>query len=96
MSTRAAPARSAFGQPAVVRMRSRPGEPVAAEVVRIGLESDRVTEERRVYLRCRGCPDQIFLGEQVEAEIETGRLAEAKLVAEAAVGGSTALLAASG
>ena len=31
-----------LGQPAVVRMRSRPGEPVAAEVVRIGLESDRV------------------------------------------------------
>jgi len=76
-----------LGQPAVVRMRSRPGEPIAAEVVRIGLESDRVTEERRVYLRCRACPDQIFLGEQVEAEIETGRLAEARLVPEAAVEG---------
>jgi len=76
-----------LGQPAVVRMRSRPGEPIPAEVVRIGLESDRVTEERRVYLRCRACPDQVFLGEQIEAEIEIGRLPAAKLVPEAAAEG---------
>jgi HlyD family secretion protein len=76
-----------LGQTAMVTMRSRPGEPVAAEVARIGLESDRVTEERRVYLRCRQCPDQVFLGEQVTAEIETGRLAEATLIPEAAVEG---------
>lgn len=76
-----------LGQAATVTMRSRPAEPVAAEVVRIGLESDRVTEERRVYLRCRACPDQVFIGEQVTAEIETGRLAEARLVPEAAVDG---------
>ncbi len=76
-----------LGQPATVTMRSRPAEPVAAEVVRIGLESDRVTEERRVYLRCRQCPEQVFIGEQIQAEIETGRLAEAKLIPEAAVDG---------
>ncbi|WP_291298617.1 efflux RND transporter periplasmic adaptor subunit [Elioraea sp.] len=76
-----------LGQPAVVRQRSQPGVSLAAEVVRIGLESDRVTEERRVYLRCRQCPDQVFLGEQIEAEIETARLAEALLVPEAAVEG---------
>jgi HlyD family secretion protein len=76
-----------LGQPATVRMRSRPGEPVAAEVVRIGLESDRVTEERRVYLRCGQCPDQVFLGEQIEVEIETGRLPAARLVPEAAAEG---------
>lgn len=76
-----------LGQPAVVRQRSQPGVGLAAEVVRIGLESDRVTEERRVYLRCRQCPEQIFLGEQIEAEIETARLAEARLVPEAAVEG---------
>jgi HlyD family secretion protein len=76
-----------LGQTATLRLRSQPGESVAAEVVRIGLESDRVTEERRVYLRCRDCPAQIFLGEQVEAEIETGRLAEARLIPEAAVEG---------
>lgn len=76
-----------LGQAARVTMRSRPAEPVAAEVARIGLESDRVTEERRVYLRCLQCPDQVFLGEQVTAEIETGRLAEATLIPEAAVEG---------
>lgn len=76
-----------LGQAAKVTMRSLPSEPVAAEVVRIGLESDRVTEERRVYLRCRQCPEQVFIGEQVRAEIETGRLAEARLVPESAVEG---------
>jgi HlyD family secretion protein len=76
-----------LGQPAMVTMLSLPGEPIGAEVARIGLESDRVTEERRVYLRCRQCPDQVFIGEQVTAEIETGRLAEARLVPEAAVDG---------
>jgi HlyD family secretion protein len=76
-----------LGQAATVTMRSRPAEPVAAEVARIGLESDRVTEERRVYLRCRQCPEQVFIGEQVTAVIETGRLAAAKLIPEAAVDG---------
>lgn len=76
-----------LAQPATVRMRSRPADPLAAEVIRIGLESDRVTEERRVYLRCRQCPETVFLGEQIEAEIETGRLAAAKLVPEAAAEG---------
>ncbi|WP_144186924.1 efflux RND transporter periplasmic adaptor subunit [Elioraea rosea] len=76
-----------LGQPATVRMRSRPGEPIAAEVVRIGLESDRVTEERRVYLRCGTCPAEVYLGEQIEAEIETGRLASALLIPEAAMAG---------
>jgi HlyD family secretion protein len=77
----------ALGQPATVTMRSRPGAPIAGEVVRIGLESDRVTEERRVYVRCRECPEAVFLGEQAEVVIETGRLAEARLVPEAAVHG---------
>lgn len=77
----------ALGQPATVTMRSRPGQPLTGEVVRIGLESDRVTEERRVYVRCRQCPEAVYLGEQVEVVIETGRLAEARLVPEAAVHG---------
>jgi HlyD family secretion protein len=77
----------ALGQPATVTMRSRPGAPIAGEVVRIGLESDRVTEERRVYVRCRQCPEAVYLGEQVEVVIETGRLAAARLVPEAAVHG---------
>lgn len=77
----------ALGQIAMVTLRSRPGRPVAAEIVRIGLEADRVTEERRVYLRCRSCPERPVLGEQVEALIETARLPRARLVPESAVHG---------
>ncbi|MCC7284194.1 MAG: efflux RND transporter periplasmic adaptor subunit, partial [Acetobacteraceae bacterium] len=75
------------GQPATVRLRSRPQSLVAAEVVRIGLEADRVNEERRVWVRCKACPGQLVLGEQAEVTIETGRLASARLVPEAAVRG---------
>jgi HlyD family secretion protein len=77
----------ALGQPARITLRSRPGQPMAAEVVRIGLEADRVTEERRVWLRCRGCPGQPVLGEQAEVLIETGRLPRARLLPESALHG---------
>jgi HlyD family secretion protein len=77
----------AIGQPARVTLRSRPGQPMEAEVVRIGLEADRVTEERRVHVRCRSCPIAPVIGEQAEVVIETGRLARALLVPEAAVHG---------
>lgn len=62
----------AAGQAAIVRLRSEPGRTYQAEVVRIDQENDRVTEERRVYLRCRACGPQHqlrFLGEQAEVEI---------------------------
>ena len=75
------------GQPAEVRLRSLPGEVFPARVVRIGLESDRVTEERRIHLRCERCPPLPIIGEQVQVEVETGRLAAARLVPEAAVEG---------
>lgn len=75
------------GQPAEVRLRSLPGEVFTARVARIGLESDRVTEERRINLRCERCPARPILGEQLQVEIETGRLPEARLVPEAAVTG---------
>ena len=42
------------------------------EIVRIDQENDRVTEERRVYVRCRVCNPQHqlrYLGEQAEVEI---------------------------
>ena len=45
---------------------------VETEVVRIDQENDRVTEERRVYVRCRDCSPQHqlrVLGEQAEVEI---------------------------
>jgi HlyD family secretion protein len=77
----------ALGQPARVTLRSRPDAPMQAEIARIGLEADRVTEERRVYLRCRACPIAPVIGEQAEVVIETGRLPRARLVPEAAVHG---------
>ncbi|MGE0716834.1 MAG: efflux RND transporter periplasmic adaptor subunit [Alphaproteobacteria bacterium] len=77
----------ALGQPATVTLRSRPGTPIAAQVVRIGLEADRVTEERRVYVKCLNCPLVPVIGEQAEVVIETGRLHSARLVPEASVHG---------
>lgn len=62
----------AIGQTAFVRLRSESGRLVETEVVRIDQENDRVTEERRVYVRCRTCSaeHQIrFLGERAEVEI---------------------------
>jgi HlyD family secretion protein len=60
------------GQTAYVRLRSEYDHVVEAEIVRIDQESDRVTEERRIYVRCKACDPlhQIrFLGEQAEVEI---------------------------
>ena len=60
------------GQTAFVRLRSEPDRVVDAEIVRIDQENDRVTEERRVYVRCRICDVQHqlrYLGEQAEVEI---------------------------
>lgn len=61
-----------IGQPAVVRLRSEPDSKFETEVVRIDQENDRLTEERRVYVRCRVCNPQHqlrYLGEQAEVEI---------------------------
>ena len=60
------------GQTAFVRLRSEPDRLVETEIVRIDQEGDRVTEERRLYVRCRVCDPQHqlrFLGEQAEVEI---------------------------
>ncbi|HET7680942.1 MAG TPA: efflux RND transporter periplasmic adaptor subunit [Xanthobacteraceae bacterium] len=60
------------GQTAFVRLRSESDKVVEAEIVRIDQENDRVTEERRIYVRCRTCSPQHqirFLGEQAEVEI---------------------------
>jgi HlyD family secretion protein len=62
----------AAGQAAFVRLRSEPDSRVEAEIVRIDQENDRLTEERRVYVRCRLCQPQHqlrYLGEQAEVEI---------------------------
>ena len=55
-----------------MRLRSEPDRLVETEVVRIDQENDRLTEERRVYVRCRVCNPQHqlrYLGEQAEVEI---------------------------
>ena len=62
----------ALGQTAYVRLRSEADRTVEARIMRIDQENDRVTEERRVYVRCRACEPQHqlrFLGEQAEIEI---------------------------
>ena len=77
----------ALGQTGMVTLRSRPGRPIEAQIVRIGLEADRVTEERRVYLRCRSCAAMPVVGEQAEVVIETARLPRARLLPEQALHG---------
>ncbi len=68
------------GQPAVLRLRSLPGVDFHGEVARIGIENDRIGEERRAEIICRDCPADFHLGEQAEAIVTTSRLPEALLV----------------
>lgn len=75
------------GQKVDARLRSRPQDAFTGQVVRIGLESDRVTEERRVYIKGDNPPPRVFLGEQVEFWITVDTLDSALLVPEAAVQG---------
>jgi HlyD family secretion protein len=75
------------GLPAEVRLRSLPNQVFQARVVRVGIESDRVSEERRVYVKCEHCPVRFYLGEQAEVLITVATLPKARLVPEAAVTG---------
>lgn len=75
------------GQEASVRLRSLPHATYSARVARIGIESDRVNEERRVWVKCETCPPRVFLGEQAEVWITVARLDEALLVPESAIAG---------
>jgi HlyD family secretion protein len=72
----------AEGQAAVVRLRSSLGETYRGHVARVGLENDRVGEERRVWVACESCPADFHLGEQAEVEVTTHRIASALLVPE--------------
>ncbi|MFZ2889337.1 efflux RND transporter periplasmic adaptor subunit [Sulfuricurvum sp.] len=56
-------------QKATVSLRSYPDQTFEAQVARIGSESDRVTEERIVYLTFKQLPSELYLGEQAEASI---------------------------
>lgn len=73
------------GQSASIRLRSRPHKLYSGTVRRIDIESDRVTEERQVYLSCDGCLKQFHLGEQAEVYVTTAILDKALLVPENAV-----------
>lgn len=73
------------GQIVEAHLRSRPLETFTGKVVRIALESDRVTEERRIYIKGDNPPPSVFLGEQVEFWITVANLEQALLVPEAAV-----------
>jgi HlyD family secretion protein len=77
----------ALGQAAEIRLRSLPHDVFSGTVARIGIESDRVNEERRVWITCTDCPDQIFLGEQAEVRITVATLDSAILVPEIAIAG---------
>lgn len=77
----------AQGQVAEIRLRSLPHAVFAGKVARIGIESDRVNEERRVWITCMDCPEQVFLGEQAEVRITVATLDRALLVPEIAVEG---------
>lgn len=75
------------GQRVDARLRSRPQEAFTGRVARIGLESDRVTEERRVFIKGDNPPPRVYLGEQAEFWITVDRLDKALLVPESAVHG---------
>jgi HlyD family secretion protein len=75
------------GQHVDARLRSRPQDEFTGSVARIGLESDRATEERRVFIKGDNPPPRIYLGEQAEFWITVAQLKEALLVPEAAVSG---------
>jgi HlyD family secretion protein len=75
------------GQPGTIRLRSQPSAEFHGTIIRIGLESDRVNEERRVWLTCADCPAEMFLGEQAEVRILTGTRASALMVPEVAITG---------
>lgn len=83
-------ARSGFiqeGQKVDARLRSRPLDEFTGRVVRIGLESDRVSEERRVYIKGDNPPARVHLGEQAEFWVTVATLDSALLVPEAVVHG---------
>jgi HlyD family secretion protein len=73
------------GQRAEVHLRSLPRQVFNARVQRIEIESDRVTEERRVYVKCDQCPRDFHLGEQAEVFITVAGLESALLIPETAI-----------
>ncbi len=75
----------ALGQAVQIRKRSQPNKLATGKVVRIGLESDRANEERKVWIKCDICPEQPFIGEQAEVWITVATLKDALMVPRAAI-----------
>jgi HlyD family secretion protein len=73
------------GQPVEIKLRSLPRQTFGGRVSRIGIESDRVNEERRIYVSCQNCPEAFYLGEQAEVFITTTVLPRAIMVPEASI-----------
>ena len=73
------------GQPSEIKLRSLPQRIFKGRVERVGIESDRVNEERRIYVTCQDCPDDFYLGQQAEVFITTTVLSQALMIAEAAI-----------
>lgn len=65
--------RLAAGQPARVVFRSEPARSYAAEVARLGRETDRETREFLLDARLKQLPRNWTLGQRAEVYIETGR-----------------------
>jgi len=58
-------------QKAQIKLRSMPSKLFNGKVKRIDIESDRVNEERRIYISCKDCAKNLHLGEQAEIFIKT-------------------------
>jgi len=67
----------ALGQPAIITLRSAPGEQIPGQVARLGRESDRVTEELEVDVAFAQPRMDFRLGEQAEVLITAGTRREA-------------------
>ncbi len=70
------------GQSVRVHLRSLPHSEFNGKVTRIDIESDRVSEERRVYITCNNCPKKFSLGEQAEVFVQVATLDQALMIPE--------------
>lgn len=73
------------GQPSEIRLRSLPDTVIKGHIARIGLESDRANEERKVWIVCEDCPTQPYLGEQAEVWITVKTLSKSLMVPQNAI-----------
>lgn len=73
------------GQQAVISLRSAPGEKIPGQVVRLGRESDRVTEELEVDVAFARPRPEFRLGEQAEVWITAGSRSDVVALPKGAV-----------